>query len=42
LVDPKRLPACAKFVPKPWRPADMVSFVQRIAIRCHADAVASY
>jgi DNA-binding NtrC family response regulator len=33
LVDPQNLPPCAKFVPKPWRPADMVSRVQRIATR---------
>ena len=27
LVDPRRLPACAAFIAKPWRPEDMVARV---------------
>lgn len=27
LVDPRRLPACAAFLSKPWRPEDMVARV---------------
>ena len=30
LVDPRRLPSCATFLPKPWFPADMVAQVGRM------------
>lgn len=30
LVNPNLLPPTAKFIPKPWRPADMASRVQEI------------
>lgn len=31
LVNPSKLPSCARFVPKPWRGADIVSRVRGIA-----------
>lgn len=31
LVDPGRLPRCAKFLAKPWHPADMVDRVRCLA-----------
>ncbi|UDL94091.1 MULTISPECIES: response regulator [Lichenihabitans] len=34
LVNPTKLPSCARFVAKPWRAADIVSRVQVIATRC--------
>lgn len=34
LVNPTKLPSCARFVPKPWRAADIVDRVQGIADRC--------
>ena len=30
LVDPRKLPACAAFMSKPWRPDDMVARVGRM------------
>ncbi len=31
LVDPGRLPPCAKFLRKPWRPAEIVERIRRLA-----------
>ena len=31
LVDPRKLPPCARFVAKPWRPADLAQRVKRMA-----------
>lgn len=31
LVDPARLPPCAKFLPKPWQLADMMSRIRGLA-----------
>ncbi len=30
LVDPRKLPQCAAFISKPWRPDEMVARVNRI------------
>lgn len=35
LVDPRRLPPCASFLSKPWRPADMVARVAHLVSRAH-------
>ena len=35
LVDPRRLPACAGFMSKPWRPEDMVARVAGMVARAH-------
>jgi DNA-binding NtrC family response regulator len=31
LVDPGRLPQCAKFLPKPWHPDEIVDRIRRLA-----------
>lgn len=31
LVDPGKLPSCARFVAKPWRPVDLAARVKRMA-----------
>ncbi len=36
LVDPSRLPQCARFIAKPWHPADMVDRVRNLATRSAA------
>lgn len=35
LVDPRKLPACAAFLSKPWRPEDMVARVAGMLTRVH-------
>ena len=35
LVDPRKLPPCAAFLSKPWRPEDMVERVAGLLARVH-------
>ena len=35
LVDPRKLPPCAAFLSKPWRPEDMVERVAGLLARMH-------
>ena len=41
LVNPTKLPSCARFVPKPWRASDIVSRVRGIADAVRAQVPAA-